>query len=96
MNAYQRGNRDALVWMSHVAQERAEIYMAEVEKCLKVMDNPINKVQSNAAMKIHTTSLWKSQAWKEVSALALRMSESIPEDPEDLEDPEEGKLTPQD
>jgi Lon protease-like protein len=83
---YQRGNRDALLQFAHVAAARAEAHRAEVDRCSAVLADPVNAVQANAARVLQPSAVWRMQAWLDVAALAERMAEARPEDPESTEE----------
>jgi hypothetical protein len=86
MTPYQRGNRDALLQFAHVAATRAEAHRAEVDRCNAVLTNLVNAVQVNAARVLQPAAVWRMQAWLDAAALAERMAEAMPEDPESTEE----------
>ena len=86
MTPYQRGNRDGLLWLASVAAAKAETYRAEADRCDRVLANPVNRAQANAARVLHPWAVARMAAWLDVAAEAERMAAAMPEDPEHPEE----------
>ena len=83
LDAYQRGNRDGLLAFAAWAEAQSEIYGTEVERCAKVLQNPVNRVQQNAAGRIEANSLTKMIAFRDAAKHARQMAEQLPMDPKE-------------
>ena len=83
INTYQRGNRDGLLALAAWADWQAAVWMAEVERCSKVLQNPVNQVQERAARHIESHALEKSTTYRQVAIHARLMSDRLPIDPEE-------------
>ena len=85
-SAYQRGNRDGLLAFAAWAKSQADLHGADVARCEKVLQNPVNQVQANAAQRIEQNALVRMTAFNQAAEQALRMAESLPLDPESQEE----------
>jgi len=86
-DAYQRGNRDGLLSFAAWANVQADQSFEEVERCARVLRNPVNGVQENAARAIERGSMHRMLAYRAAADHAHRMSEALPIDPEDDHEP---------
>lgn len=83
LDAYQRGNRDGLLAFAAWAEAQADVYGTEAEKCAKVLQNPVNRIQQNAAGRIEANSLTKMITFRDAAKRARLMADRLPIDPEE-------------
>lgn len=81
LTAYQRGNRDGLISFARWAFDMHKLYRDDADKLeYKACENG-TLVRDNVRMTI-TNCRWQAQSFKEAAEHALKMSESLPIDPD--------------
>ena len=84
LTAYQRGNRDGLVSFASWAIEMYDLYRKEAESMeFKACENG-SLVRENVRTSI-TSRRFSAECFKKASEQAIRMSESLPHDPQEDE-----------
>ena len=80
LTAYQRGNRDGLISFAKWAMEMCVSYREDAEKLeFKACENGM-LAKENVRLSV-TTRRWMAESFKNAADHALRMSESLPIDP---------------
>jgi hypothetical protein len=80
LTAYQRGNRDGLISFAKWAMEMYMSYRKDAEKLeFKACEN--GALARENVRKMITTRRWMAESFKNAAEHALRMSESLPIDP---------------
>lgn len=81
-DAYQRGNRDGLLAFAAWAEGQATTWGDEVERCTRVLDSPVNRIQERAAKHLEQHALVRMVAYRDAADHARRMADRLPLDPE--------------
>ena len=81
LTAYQRGNRDGLISFAKWAMEMYSSYIEDAERLeLKACENGM--LAKENVRQLITTRRWMAESFKNAADHSLRMSQSLPIDPE--------------